>query len=164
MLRWVLFVLFFGICAAAVKQKAKVTKPPNLSRGWGDGITWVKNYEEGLSKMVKSKKPLMVIHHREDCPHSKELKKAFLAKRSVLKMAKEDFIMLNVVEEIPDVNMAPDGYYVPRILFVDPTKVVRNDIMGKYSDYRFNYRADDMELLKLNMMKAKLPLDLRTEL
>uniref|UniRef100_A0A8D3CVT8 Anterior gradient 1 n=1 Tax=Scophthalmus maximus TaxID=52904 RepID=A0A8D3CVT8_SCOMX len=87
-------------------------------QGWGDDISWVKTYEEGLSEMVTSNKPLMVIHHLDECPFSQALKKAFVAKKPIQKMAKEDFIMVNLVEETEDPNMAPDGHYVPRILFI----------------------------------------------
>ncbi|XP_074550255.1 anterior gradient 1 [Halichoeres trimaculatus] len=156
MLRWVLLALFFGICASAGEQKKKAAQPQDLSRGWGKGISWVKTYEEALVKTAKSGKPLMVIHHREHCPYSQELKKAFVAKKSILKMAKEDFIMLNLVEEPADRNMAPDGYYVPRILFVDPSKTVRNDIQGIHSDHLFTYMTEDIDILEENMKKAKV--------
>ncbi|XP_045910006.1 anterior gradient 1 [Micropterus dolomieu] len=156
MFRWVLFALFFGICASAGEQKRKKANPQSLSRGWGDRISWVKSYEEGLSKMVESKKPLMVIHHRDNCPHSQVLKKAFTADKSIQKMAKEDFIMLNLVEETTDKNLAVDGYYIPRILFVDPSKTVRTDIAGKYSNYRYTYKPGDMAHLAENMKKAKM--------
>ncbi|XP_071328614.1 anterior gradient 1 isoform X2 [Trachinotus anak] len=158
MLRWVLLALFFGICASAGDQKRKKVKPESLSRGWGDGISWVKSYEEGLSKMVSSQKPLMVIHHRDDCPHSQALKKAFVAEKSIQKMAKEDFIMLNLVEDTTDQHQAPDGYYVPRILFVDPTMTVRADIAGKYSNYLYTYTPGDMAHLAENMKRAKVRL------
>ncbi|XP_018537785.1 anterior gradient 1 [Lates calcarifer] len=155
MLRWVLLALLFGICAGAGEPKKKKVKPQSLSRGWGDNISWVKSYEEGLAKMASSQKPLMVIHHRDECPYSQALKKAFAAQKSVQKMAKEDFIMLNVVEETMDPNMAPDGYYVPRILFVDPSKTVRRDIAGKYSNRLYTYEPSDMTYLAKNMKKAK---------
>lgn len=106
--------------------------------------------------MVESKKPLMVIHHRDNCPHSQVLKKAFTADKSIQKMAKEDFIMLNLVEETTDKNLAVDGYYIPRILFVDPSKTVRTDIAGKYSNYRYTYKPGDMAHLAENMKKAKM--------
>ncbi|XP_047457078.1 anterior gradient 1 [Mugil cephalus] len=156
MLRWVLLALFIGICASAGEQKKKKAKPQSLSRGWGNNINWVQGYQAGLSKMVKSQKPLMVIHHLEDCPHSQALKKAFVADKTIQKMAKEDFIMLNLVEESGDKNLVPDGPYVPRILFVDPSRTVRADITGKYANRLYTYSPDDMELLASNMKKAKL--------
>ncbi|XP_028992464.1 anterior gradient 1 [Betta splendens] len=156
MLRWVLLALLFGLCLSAGEPKKKKVKPQSLSRGWGNNITWEKNYEEGLAKMVKSKKPLMVIHHRVDCPHSQALKKAFVADKSIQKMAQQDFIMLNLVEETSDKNLAPDGHYVPRILFVDPSKTVRVSIAGKHSPNRYTYKPDDMAILAQNMKKAKV--------
>ncbi|XP_041663626.1 anterior gradient 1 [Cheilinus undulatus] len=156
MLRWVLFALLFGICASAGEQKKKATKSESMSRGWGSSITWIKSYADGLTKMDKTKKPLMVIHHKEDCPYSQALKKAFVGNKSIQKMAKEDFIMLNLVEETADRNLAPDGYYVPRILFVDPTMTVRNDITGRHSSNLYTYQPEDIELLAQNMKKAKL--------
>ncbi|XP_036965823.1 anterior gradient 1 isoform X2 [Acanthopagrus latus] len=159
MLRWVLFALFFGICASAGKQKGKQaakSKSPDLSRGWGHSIKWVKSYSDGLAEMVQSQKPLMVIHHKEDCPHSQALKKAFVANKSIMKMAREDFIMLNLVGESGDKNLAPDGFYVPRILFVDPTLMVRTDIQGKFRDHLYTYEPADVEALANNMRKAKV--------
>uniref|UniRef100_UPI0037E7E4CC anterior gradient 1 n=1 Tax=Semicossyphus pulcher TaxID=241346 RepID=UPI0037E7E4CC len=153
MFRWVLFVLFFGICASAGEQKKK---PVSLARGWGSSISWVQSYEDGLAEMVKSQKPLMIIHHKEDCKHCQALKKAFVSVKSILKMAKEDFIMLNLVEETSDPNLAPDNYYVPRILFVDPSMTVRTDITGKYNNHLYTYEPSDMALLVENMKKAKL--------
>ncbi|KAF1382321.1 hypothetical protein PFLUV_G00142540 [Perca fluviatilis] len=155
MLRWVLFALFLGICASAGEQKKRKVQPQSFSRGWGNSISWVQSYEEGLSQMRKSQKPLMVIHHKVDCPHSKALKKAFVAAKSIQKMAKEDFIMLNLLEETTDKNMAPDGYYYPRILFVDPSMTARTDIVGKYSNRKYSYEPGDMAFLAENMKKVK---------
>ncbi|KAF7215068.1 transcript variant X2 [Nothobranchius furzeri] len=155
MLHWAVFALLIGACAAAEEQKKK-EKAPSLSKGWGNNIKWVKSYEEGLEEMTKSQKPLMVIHHLDSCPHSQALKKVFVADKGIQKMAKEDFIMLNLVEETTDKNMAPDGYYVPRILFVDPTRTVRTDITGRYSNNLYAYESGDLELLSENMKKAKV--------
>ncbi|XP_053295531.1 anterior gradient 1 [Pleuronectes platessa] len=160
MLRLVLLALLIGICAGAGEQTrrkaVKAVKAKALSRGWGRNITWVKDYEEGLLNSAVNKKPLMVIHHREDCPHSEALKKAFVAEKNIQKMAKLNFIMLNLVEEPEDENMSPDGFYVPRILFVDPSMRVRINIVGKYNNRLYAYEPDDMEILAQNMKKAKV--------
>ncbi|XP_070771182.1 anterior gradient protein 3-like [Enoplosus armatus] len=155
MFRWVLFALLFGICASDGEKKRKTAKSKSLSRGWGNSISWAESYEEGLSKMVKSQKPLMVIHHQDDCPFSQALKKAFAAEKSIQKMAKEDFIMLNLLEETMDKNLATDGYYTPRIVFVDPSKTVRTDITGRYHNHLYAYEPGDMAHLAENMKKAK---------
>ncbi|XP_036401683.1 anterior gradient 1 [Megalops cyprinoides] len=148
-------LLFLAGLDNSFQRKSK--KPPQtLSRGWGDEITWVQTYEEGLTKMKESQKPLMVIHHLEDCPHCQALKKVFAANENIQKMAQEDFIMLNLLHETVDKNLSPDGLYVPRILFVDPSMTVRADIAGKYSNHLYTYEPDDVEILEENMKKAKV--------
>lgn len=71
-------------------------------------------------------------------------------------MAKSDFVMLNLVHESNDPNLAPDGFYVPRILFVDPSMTVRADIVGKYGNRMYTYEPADVDFLSENMMKAKI--------
>ncbi|KAI4878695.1 hypothetical protein NFI96_013475 [Prochilodus magdalenae] len=163
MARWCLYaLLFFLSCDVSMQRKKKAVQ--TLSRGWGDEITWVQTYEEGLSKMQASKKPLMVIHHLEECPHSQALKKVFAENKDIQRMAKSDFIMLNLMHETTDKNLSPDGYYVPRILFVDPSMTVRNDITGKYSNRKYTYEPDDMDMLIESMIKAKILLQPHSEL
>ncbi|XP_072431468.1 anterior gradient protein 3-like [Chiloscyllium punctatum] len=129
--------------------------PPSLSRGWGDDIDWIQTYEEGLHKTRKTNKPLMVIHHLEDCQYSQALKKAFAENEEIQKMAKEDFIMLNLVFETNDDNLRPDQQYVPRIIFVDPSLTVRADITGKYDNRKYTYEPQDMDILTANMKTAR---------
>ncbi|XP_058246984.1 anterior gradient 1 [Hemibagrus wyckioides] len=157
---WSLYMLLLLLsCDVTLTKKKKTEKKETntLSRGWGDDINWVETYEEALENAKESNKPLMVIHHLEDCPYCQDLKKAFAENESIQKMAKEDFIMLNLLNETSDPNMAPDGYYVPRILFVDPSLTVRADIISKYSNRKYTYEPGDMDFLKENMVKAKKP-------
>lgn len=132
------------------------TVPKTLARGWGDSIDWVQTYEEALAKCRELRKPLMVIHHLEDCPFSQELRKAFAADAIAQKLAREDFVMLNVVHPVADDNQSPDGLYVPRIMFVDPTMTVRTDLAGRYSNRLYAYEAGDIPELITNMKKAKI--------
>uniref|UniRef100_A0A672FZL2 Anterior gradient 1 n=2 Tax=Salarias fasciatus TaxID=181472 RepID=A0A672FZL2_SALFA len=156
MLPWVLLALFISSCSSVGANEEKtVRNRSQFSRGWGQNIRWLKDYNAGLDALKKTHKPLMVIHHLDGCPHSQALKKAFVADKAIQKMAKESFVMLNVVEETGDPNLAPDGHYVPRILFIDPTLTVRTEITGKHSGNLYTYTPDDMELLAENMKKAK---------
>ncbi|XP_030057273.1 anterior gradient protein 3-like isoform X2 [Microcaecilia unicolor] len=54
--------------AMAINKERKL--PETLSRGWGDDITWVQTYEEGLFQAKQNNKPLMVIHHLDECQYS----------------------------------------------------------------------------------------------
>ncbi|MXQ83298.1 hypothetical protein E5288_WYG001418 [Bos mutus] len=122
--------------------------------GWGDDITWVQTYEEGLFHTQKSNKPLMVIHHLEDCQYCQALKKVFAQNKEIQEMAQNNFIMLNLMHETTDKNLSPDGQYVPRIMFVDPSLTVRADITGRYSNRLYTYEPQDLPLLIENMKKA----------
>uniref|UniRef100_A0A8B9S257 Uncharacterized protein n=1 Tax=Apteryx owenii TaxID=8824 RepID=A0A8B9S257_APTOW len=118
-----------------------------LSTGWGDDIEWVQTYEEGLARSRQSKKPLMVIHHLEECPYSQgEQSKSF----QMIWVIK-----LSLSHSSSDDNMAPDGHYVPRILFVDPSMTVRADITGKYGNRMYTYEPQDISTLIENMRQAK---------
>ncbi|KAM8854720.1 anterior gradient protein 3-like isoform 1-T2 [Spinachia spinachia] len=164
MLRFVVFALLLGTCATAGKQQKKKERPQSLSRGWGNGIRWVKSYEEGLSEMVKRKKPLMVIHHQDICPYSQALKKAIAADKFIQKMAQKDFIMLNLLNETKEKRMAPDGHYTPRILFLDQSNTVRNELVGKFPSHLYTYEPADMTLLAENMKKAQRIKAMKAEL
>ncbi|XP_072274586.1 anterior gradient protein 1-like [Pyxicephalus adspersus] len=137
-------------------ESAEASQPKTLDRGWGSGIEWIQTYEEALARSREAKKPLMVIHHLEDCPFSQELKKAFVADDLAQKLAREDFVMLNVVHPVADENQSPDGHYVPRVIFVDPSMTVRTDLAGRYSNRMYAYEAGDIPELVTNMKKAKV--------
>ncbi|XP_009241237.3 anterior gradient protein 3 [Pongo pygmaeus] len=147
-----LLVTISSNLAVAIKKEKR--PPQTLSRGWGDDITWVQTYEEGLFYAQKSKKPLMVIHHLEDCQYSQALKKVFAQNEEIQEMAQNKFIMLNLMHETTDKNLSPDGQYVPRIMFVDPSLTVRADIAGRYSNRLYTYEPRDLPLLIENMKKA----------
>ncbi|XP_069067915.1 anterior gradient protein 3 isoform X2 [Pleurodeles waltl] len=146
-----LMAVTYNLAMAINKEKRP---PQTLSRGWGDDITWVQTYEEGLYQAKQSNKPLMVIHHLEDCQYCQALKKAFAASEEAQELAQKEFIMLNLMHETTDKNLSPDGQYVPRIMFVDPTLTVRADITGRYSNRMYTYEPQDMPLLVENMHKA----------
>ncbi|XP_006912028.1 anterior gradient protein 3 [Pteropus alecto] len=138
--------------AIAIKKEKRL--PQTLSRGWGDDITWVQTYEEGLFHTRKSNKPLMVIHHLEECQYCQALKKVFAQNKEIQEMAQNNFIMLNLVHETTDKNLSPDGQYVPRIMFVDPSLTVRADLIGIYSNRLYTYEPQDLPKLIENMKKA----------
>ncbi|XP_074123252.1 anterior gradient protein 3 isoform X1 [Sminthopsis crassicaudata] len=147
-----LLVTFSTSLTVAVRKDKRA--PQTLSRGWGDDITWVQTYEEGLFQAKKSNKPLMVIHHLEDCQYCQALKKAFANSDEIQEMAQTSFVMLNLMHETTDKNLSPDGQYVPRIMFVDPSLTVRADITGRYSNRLYTYEPQDLPVLIENMKKA----------
>ncbi|TRZ12454.1 hypothetical protein HGM15179_014659 [Zosterops borbonicus] len=157
-----MFLLLIVISCALAKDAgkkdskdttAKPKLPQTLSRGWGDQLIWTQTYEEALFRAKHSQKPLMIIHHLEDCPHSQALKKVFAEHKDIQKLA-EKFILLNLVYETTDKNLAPDGQYVPRVLFIDPSLTVRADITGRYSNRLYAYEPSDISLSGLKALQV----------
>ncbi|XP_022613068.1 anterior gradient protein 2 homolog [Seriola dumerili] len=146
-----------AVSSAFGKYMPKTGKriPQTLSRGWGDQLVWAQTYEEGLYWSRSRNKPLLVIFHLEDCPHSQALKKVFSDDNQIQKTLDDDFIVLNLVYETTDKHLSPDGQYVPRIIFVDPSMTVRADITGRYANRMYAYEPSDIRLLISNMQKAK---------
>ncbi|CAI5788620.1 Uncharacterized protein PODLI_1B035374 [Podarcis lilfordi] len=85
---------------------------------------------------------------------SPALKKVFVDNQEIQEMCQNNFIMLNLMHETTDKNMSPDGQYVPRIMFVDPSLTVRADITGRYSNRLYTYEPQDLPVLIENMKKA----------
>ncbi|XP_039977903.1 anterior gradient protein 2 homolog [Xiphias gladius] len=159
MIKAVLSVLLVLVAVSSTfgkyAPKAGKRVPQTMSRGWGDQLIWAQTYEEALYWSRSRNKPLMVIFHLEDCPHSQSLKKVFSEDNEIQRSLDEDFITLNLVYETTDKHLSPDGQYVPRIIFVDPTMTVRADITGRYANRMYAYEPSDLKLLKSNMQKAK---------
>ncbi|XP_034401147.1 anterior gradient protein 2 homolog [Cyclopterus lumpus] len=157
MIKAALSVLLVLVAMSSAKYIPKSGKriPQTLSRGWGDQLIWAQTYEEALYWARSRNKPLMVLFHLEDCPHSLELRKVFSEDNGIQRMLDEEFIVLNLMYETTDKHLSPDGQYVPRIIFVDPTMTVRADIVGRYSNRMYAYEPLDIKLFKSNMEKAK---------
>ncbi|XP_044534785.1 anterior gradient protein 2 homolog [Gracilinanus agilis] len=145
----------------AKKEETQPKFPQTLSRGWGDKLFWTQTYEEALYKAKTSNKPLMIIHHLEECPHSQALKKVFAESNEIQKLA-DKFILLNLIE-LGSQDLRSSPYIWPELVFaLNPSLTVRADITGRYSNRLYAYEPTDAPLLLDNMKKAlKL---LKTEL
>lgn len=111
---------------AAPKRTASA--PAN---GFGDAIAW-RGLDEGLQEAARSHRPVMLVVHASWCPRCTELKPAF-GERELVELS-ERFVMVNVDQDVVPASLefAPDGTYVPRIVFVDPDSgradpALRND-------------------------------------
>ncbi|KAG7500132.1 hypothetical protein JOB18_010046 [Solea senegalensis] len=167
MVKSVLSVILVLVAVSSVFGKKYIPKsgkriPQTLSKGWGDQLIWVQTYEEGLYISRTTNKPLMVLFHLTECPHCTALKKVFSEDKEIQRLLDEEFVILNLEYETTDKHLSPDGQYVPRILFVDPSMTVRAEIVGPYKNRYYSYEPTDLKLL-LNNLKKALKL-LKTEL
>ncbi|EMP26611.1 Anterior gradient protein 2 like protein [Chelonia mydas] len=145
-------------------KETKPRLPQTLSRGWGDNLFWIQTYEEALFRAKNGNKPIMIIHHLEDCPHSQALKKVFAEHKEIQKLA-EKFVLLNLVHDSSGsvLSGTPLSTAAPGTTNLkDPSLTVRADITGRYANRLYAYEPSDIPLLYSNMQKAlKL---LKTEL
>jgi thiol:disulfide interchange protein len=89
------------------------------SNGFNDNIAW-RELGDGLAEAKDHQRPLMVVVHASWCQSCKALKRSFLD--AELRDLSDNFVMVNLDQdrEPRSAEFAPDGNYVPRIVFVDP--------------------------------------------
>lgn len=87
----------------------------------------------------------MVIIHKSWCGACKQLKPVFAASEQIAEESRR-FVMVNLLDdaEPADEEYKPDGGYIPRILFVDPsTGRVDPSLIneGGHAKYKYFYSA-----------------------
>lgn len=112
-------------------------------RGWNDEIAWT-GFETGLEQAKTQKKPIMLVIHKTWCGACKRLKPEFANSREIEALA-DKFVMINAEddEEPQGAEYAPDGGYIPRILFMDDKGKVMTDIknQGGSDQYKYFYSS-----------------------
>merc|ERR1711976_141505 len=138
------------LCVAVVcAQAAEVVD----GRGWGSGIDWYK-YEDAKEVSAQTGKPLMVVIHKSWCGACKRLKPLFSASQEIKTLSK-NFVMTNVEDdEEPQGEMfAPDGGYIPRILFFNKD-FERMDVINEEGNPQYKYFYSDAEQVVSAMKRA----------
>lgn len=114
------------------------------AHGWNDDIAW-RHLDEGLAEAAKLQRPLMLIVHASWCRSCKALKPSFHDAR--LHDLSEQFVMVNLDQDAEprSLEFAPDGNYIPRVVFVDPdTGQADPSIYNpRRSDKRYYYSPQD---------------------
>ncbi len=130
---------------------ARVATAP--SHGFNDAIAW-RHLEEGLAEAKSEGRPLMLVVHASWCERCKELKPAFSSAR--LSKLSERFVMVNAdQDEIPAVlSYAPDGKYIPRVVFIDPTTGSADEELQNPRRERYHYYYGPQDDLPTMMEKA----------
>jgi hypothetical protein len=98
------------------KESRAATAPSN---GFNDAIVW-RGLDEGLAEAAKEHRPLMLVVHAAWCRSCKALKPSF-GDASLVDLS-HDFVMVNLDQDAEprSLQFAPDGDYIPRVVFVDP--------------------------------------------
>lgn len=127
-------LLLLGLCLCNMK-----TNGNELARGFNDDINWV-TFEDGKILSKEQNKPLMLLIHKSWCGACKALKPQFATSLEIEKLSLE-FVMVNLMdnEEPQDKEYSPDGGYIPRILFLDPSGEVQSDIKNENGNESYKY-------------------------
>lgn len=159
------YVTIFGLClsltacggsgegseGAAGKGEAEAAPEPAPKRvatapanGWGEEIAW-RAFDEGLAEAKSERMPVMLVVHTSWCSKCKALKRSSFRDTALHELS-EEFVMVNVDQDTePGVlDYAPDGTYIPRVLFLDADGKLDADLKNpRPSRFGYFYRPQD---------------------
>ncbi|CAE7943926.1 Txndc12 [Symbiodinium sp. KB8] len=98
---------------------------------------------------MRTGKPIMYLVHKSWCGACKGLKTHFKLSEDIAELSKRFVLVQFEDDEEPDSpNFSPDGRYVPRILFAEPSGKIRPDISNDMGNPKYKYfYANPVEVL-----------------
>lgn len=135
--------LVVGACGGtqAPPAPAVASAPAN---GWGDDIAW-RPLAEGLEEARQRNVPLMVVIHTSWCSKCSALKRSTFRDPQLAALS-EGFVMVNLDQdhEPRARELAPDGEYIPRVVFLAPDGRLDEELGNpRPSRYRYFYLPQD---------------------
>ncbi|XP_060568718.1 thioredoxin domain-containing protein 12-like [Ruditapes philippinarum] len=132
----------------------------DLSNGWNDKIKW-QTLKDALKDSEETKRPVMLVIHKSWCGACKALKPKFEESVDIEELSPH-FHMVNALDddEPKDSKYAPDGGYIPRILFIYEGEV-RDDLIHEGGNAKYKYYYHNPEGIVKTMKRAIEKFDLK---
>eukprot|EP00929_Paragymnodinium_shiwhaense_P045968 TRINITY_DN23435_c0_g1_i1.p1 TRINITY_DN23435_c0_g1~~TRINITY_DN23435_c0_g1_i1.p1 ORF type:complete len:476 (+),score=117.97 TRINITY_DN23435_c0_g1_i1:109-1536(+) len=110
-------------------------------------VDWEEDIEAAIQRQKVEDKPMMVLFYGDHCPTCHRLAVGVSPPHgSAFAKVSRDFIMVKTKAGHPEEgNWGPDGFYIPRVLFVKDGKVdtsVTNDVEPRSDGYRYTYTSE----------------------
>jgi protein-disulfide reductase (glutathione) len=143
----------FILCLIAIIATAMA----GSSHGFNDNINWVNSIEEAQTLARQQDKPILILIHKTWCGACKRLKSQFASTTDEKLFEKADkFVMVNLEdnEEPKDAAYAPDGGYIPRIIYADKNGNVRPEISNIRRPDSYKYFYSDIAGVVSGMDRA----------
>ena len=124
-----------GAASAAAPPPGQTATAPH--NGFGSAIAW-RGLSEGFKDAASLGKPIMLLVHASWCSRCKALQPAFSDPELVA--LSRDFVMINVAQDAEPESLrhGPDGTYIPRVLFFDPSGKLDASLLNP-TRQRFKY-------------------------
>jgi protein-disulfide reductase (glutathione) len=132
-------------------SKREATIPAD---GWNDAIAW-RGLDEGLREAQQAQLPVMMVVHTSWCPKCRALQRVFNDDPQIERLS-EHFVMVHVdQDQNPAASLyAPDGQYIPRVLFLDADGKLDPELRNQRRRDKFRYFYTPQEDLVATMREA----------
>eukprot|EP01059_Diplonema_ambulator_P028312 TRINITY_DN4707_c0_g1_i1.p1 TRINITY_DN4707_c0_g1~~TRINITY_DN4707_c0_g1_i1.p1 ORF type:complete len:150 (+),score=52.66 TRINITY_DN4707_c0_g1_i1:50-499(+) len=114
-----------------------MAQDPSLGRGFGE-YDWY-SLADGLAEAKSSGKPIMMVQHKSWCGMCKRFGPEFASSKDIKDRA-DKFVMINCHDDDPGCEAeeyAPDGGYIPRILFLTSEGKHLSSIQSGTAKYKY---------------------------
>ncbi|XP_046999783.1 thioredoxin domain-containing protein 12-like isoform X1 [Schistocerca americana] len=153
---------FFLLGIKYVEAKKEQKHPPpivfpqaNDGRGFGPQYQWL-DLEKAIEVSRLTQKPIMVIIHKSWCTACSALKPQFAESKEIEELS-SNFVMVNVGDDdkVVGSSFAPDGEYIPRIIFMSPDGEVRPEFYNEGGSEAYKYFYSDISNIITTMKKVQ---------
>nr|WP_255216074.1 thioredoxin family protein [Pseudenhygromyxa sp. WMMC2535] len=141
-----------------VEAEAEAEAPARTAtipaQGWNDEIAW-RGLDEGLAEAERTGRPVMLVVHTSWCSKCRALKGEFNGNASIEELSRE-FVMVHAdQDEVPEMALyAPDGTYIPRVMFLDAQGKLDRELANPNRITRYRYFYTPQEDLVGTMREA----------